>query len=991
MAHYHLRLKTNKSSKNKNVTGKNHTDYINREGKFKNIDEREILNEQTFIQKNEIKVNNTEEFGKIKKNLYVNVCGSIIFADNVLKITDKASDDTVQLALFLAIKLNKNNELDIHGDEIFKNQIVKAGAEIENDIIFNDRELNNKIKNMKEESNSDEKRISEYHRECRNRHRVSIADFKYTEKDEPFEFNSKEENILQDVSIWDMDIQQSDVGMLLSSDEANSMEFQETDQYIPMRRNVFRGNIIEKIKTLADEILSKNNRRTASASHADYINRDDIFAKKGGCVYKGNRLPKWANNSPRKFFEAADKYEQKRGIPYYEFELSLQQELTLEQNLEIINIFVNECSVLKDKYFAFAIHDKEAALDKTKQQIHCHLMFSPRMIDEHEKKNERAPEVFFSRAKYKNPQKGGCPKDRRFSMDNIKVRNETLLSIRKLWEKINNEIFKKYGINKKISHKSLKEQREDALKEKDYVKAEILNRAPEKYLGPDKCRDKSNPKVIDLLERRKSVKERNSLVKAVYMLETINKQDTLFANNKIAINKSNEVITKSNKQNNLPQEILALKDNVISLNAKLNDITKNVITYKQALERVRCNYMTSKEFEAYRHLKTIGNDVFTLRIKLKQSENIDEQNKIKETLECYVNVKYKYKEILKAANKRLLEPAMKAQITKDVNKILKENEPIRKECESVTLELLSSTNKLREAIINNFSTQKENVQVNKYTAVDVNKILANLLQDLRENISKTEKDLEFLKAKIIPKQRAKIMALDIATKGDYKKFRELVAEINKNKEQLIKINANIENLTKLIKSNTLTKENRPKYEEALNKNIKYKNDLETKIRNNELIVIKMKQQITNYITKPQSKVYINKIMQGILNKNLPIKKQFEQKLTMLSKMKGQLKETLSLKKAALKQIDIDKKGKKNISYAVKNQFVSSISSVGSGSAKINNNNINNARILANAFAGNVNMGNLAIKIIDDEYDEFRDNVAMNDADRLSQESTVLDL
>ena len=118
--------------------------------------------------------------------------------------------------------------------------------------------------------------------------------------------------------------------------------------------------------------------------------------------------------------------------------------MTLEQNIEIINIFIKQCEVLQDKYFAFAIHDKEAALDNTKQQIHCHLMFSERCIDEYEKVNERPPEVFFSRARNKNPELGGCRKDRRFSMDNIKIRRETLANIRKLWADIN-QILKKWS------------------------------------------------------------------------------------------------------------------------------------------------------------------------------------------------------------------------------------------------------------------------------------------------------------------------------------------------------------------------------------------------------------------------------------------------------------------------------------------------------------------------------------------------------------------
>lgn len=50
MALYHLSLKVNKHN-TKTVKGKDHADYINREGKFKDVDEKNILKTQTFTSK----------------------------------------------------------------------------------------------------------------------------------------------------------------------------------------------------------------------------------------------------------------------------------------------------------------------------------------------------------------------------------------------------------------------------------------------------------------------------------------------------------------------------------------------------------------------------------------------------------------------------------------------------------------------------------------------------------------------------------------------------------------------------------------------------------------------------------------------------------------------------------------------------------------------------------------------------------------------------
>lgn len=977
MALYHLSLKVNKHN-TKTVKGKDHADYINREGKFKDVDEKNILKTQTFTSKNEIKLITTENLsGKVNK-LYINSSGSIIQKGDSLKITDNASEETVQLALALAKRISVTDKIDISGSDDFKDKVSKSIVEmnyVDNVNIVND-EVNNKIKNIQKEYEADGKRISEYHQKCKDRHGVSLANVEFSEENSVCEFNTKNEFSLQDVSIWDMDVQQSGLGMFLSNSSSNGMELEETDKYQPMRRDVLRREK-RNVEVLADKLLSANKKEAIAASHADYINRENIFAKKGGCVYKSNHLPKWANNSPKVFFAAADKYEQKNGTPYRELELSLQQELTLEQNIEIINIFIKQCEVLQDKYFAFAIHDKEAALDNTKQQIHCHLMFSERCIDEYEKVNERPPEVFFSRARNKNPELGGCRKDRRFSMDNIKIRRETLANIRKLWADINNQILKKYGVDKEISHKSLSEQREDALKNKDFVKAEILNRAPEQYLGANICIDKSNSKVINLLERRKEIQERNKLIKASYLFEDIKRQDELLVNADLAKKQGakvlSDVLTRKDVNTSKANSISVLREQFIDLSNKLADKSKDVITYRVALERSRTKHMTSEEYHAYMNLKIISNDEFKLKRELnilqRDNSNINRQNEITSLLNKYQNVKNEFKNILKVANKRLLKPEYKAKITKEVNIILRENEPVKREYELLTNKLTLVTNKLRAYILNNLSQEQNNTvnSSNRYTALQVDNILKNLSQELSININKLQKDLEKLYSKVISEERAKIMATDIVTKGKYKTFRELITKINKDKEKLKDIVENIDVLKNKLQDT--------KFKLVYDKNINIKYSLEKSIIENERYAMNLKQDIVNYLNKPEVKMYISKIVNGILEKNLPIKNNYNQLNNNLNNMRLQLHTIGKLRKAAGMQIQLDKG--KNIAYEVKETGYSSNNY---------NNNTNNAKILAEAFASNSSMGNLVARIVDDEYDEFKDNITINNADRLVQET-----
>lgn len=160
MALYHLSLKVNKHN-TKTVKGKDHADYINREGKFKDVDEKNILKTQTFTSKNEIKLITTENLsGKVNK-LYINSSGSIIQKGDSLKITDNASEETVQLALALAKRISVTDKIDISGSDDFKDKVSKSIVEmnyVDNVNIVND-EVNNKIKNIQKEYEADGKEL----------------------------------------------------------------------------------------------------------------------------------------------------------------------------------------------------------------------------------------------------------------------------------------------------------------------------------------------------------------------------------------------------------------------------------------------------------------------------------------------------------------------------------------------------------------------------------------------------------------------------------------------------------------------------------------------------------------------------------------------------------------------------------------------------------------------------------------------------------------
>ena len=301
------------------------------------------------------------------------------------------------------------------------------------------------------------------------------------------------------------------------------------------------------------------------------------------------------------------------------------------------------------------------------------------------------------------------------------------------------------------------------------------------------------------------------------------------------------------------------------------------------------------------------------------------ENNIEQTISSK-SLKEQYEEAIKKRDllkakilDREPEKHLGRKLSKDVN-LKKDLLEIR----SFNKEILSKLNSQKEKTVNSF---------NRYTALQVDNILKNFSQELTNNISKLQKDLEKIYPKVISEKQAKIMAVDIATKGKYKKFRELITKIKDNNDDI-----------------------------------------------NKQYAINLKQDIVNYLSKPEVKMYISKIVNGILEKNLPIKNNYNKLNSNLNKMRLQLHTIGKLRKATGKQIKADKG--KNITYEVKAK--DNLSTGGAGDT--NYNKINNAKILAEAFAGNYSLGALVAKIVDDKYDEFRDNITSNKADRLSQET-----
>lgn len=779
-----------------------------------------------------------------------------------------------------------------------------------------------------------------------------------------------------------------ELGMLLSSYQPNRLVSEEERFNLSLRRNLYRRKVID---LAADEILQNGKAKTSGASHSDYINRLDVFAVKGGCIYKDNFLPKWAKGSAKNFFKAADQYERKNGVPYFEYQLSLQNELTLEQNLEIVNTFIRKSELLKDKYYAFAIHDKQAALDKSQRQIHCHLMFSTRCIDDVERKHERDAKTFFARANSKDPAKGGCKKDRRFNWDNPKERTAVLMRTRKLWEDIVNATFRKYGMDEQISTKTLEAQREEALKQKDYLKAEILNRAPEKKLGPDVCANPNDPLVINIKQARTTNKKRIALLEAAHEMKQLMNDERLTIKFSSALNESEKL--KNDYTNN--EELKGtnfdkLIKSIEELSTQLIEKRKNVISYNGAVGLARLQQMTSNEYYAFRDYRYSVLQDKKLRKELSYLEQKaikpERQSQIKILLAKYKDIRLAQKDAIEKLNTKFSTPKYKSRITKRANVILKENAPLRQEADILANKLADMSATLRESIAKQLEAiKKANETIPAYTAVQINHIINTIRFDLEKQIKAKQQDLHVLYPKIISEDRAKVMGVDIVTNGESKRLRELMNSINKDKQRLEGAKENINILKYDMAGLDHKSEDYLDYKAAYDKNVANKKTLTEQIATNTTIANNLKAKLIDTFKQPAIRTKTQNIINGILQKNLPLKTQYDTMLKSVNSMKQQVNQLAKLQKGINAQVRLDKN--KNITYCLKPSSINTASAgLTSAPKPYKQSDTNNARILAEAFSGKIDLGVQIFRIEDDKYDEYADYYSRSKADVQAKES-----
>ena len=346
--------------------------------------------------------------------------------------------------------------------------------------------------------------------------------------------------------------------------------------------------------------------------HAEYITRSGKYSKshkKEELQYKNSgNMPQWGIEDLVKFWQSADIFENVNGRSYREFEVSLPNELSIDENIKLMNEFKDKM-LGKDFAYTYAIHK---SYNNGQENTHAHFMFTERKNDG----IERDPDAFFKRANFRYPEKGGAKKDR------IWQKKEVLLNARKQFAAITNKHLEMAGFEDRVDHRSIKDQLNEALEKNDIDKVDYLTRPAVNISGNLLNKVERNLSILEKkslsefqearqlkIEKEKEYRARTAPLEKKDILLKIKEIDKKLDKNKLKKSTLNSITNGDyykflNRNFKLKKELkidptnIDIKTKLDNLRAKINDIeeylpeTSKYISKHRALERA---YTSKKE------------------------------------------------------------------------------------------------------------------------------------------------------------------------------------------------------------------------------------------------------------------------------------------------------------------------------------------------------------------------------------------------------------
>ena len=785
MAMYHFSVHKDKKPDKTKVSCVEHLEYIERKGKYKNQD-KQPNNFISFARG--INLLDGEPY-----LLYNSDYGQILNTPHGLKVTGDSSEATIAIALTVAAETYKGEDVILRGSNAFKEKAITSIIKFNLDIQLDEESKKLLLTKMEDEENE------------RREFRLTGGKFikrGTTKKYDTLINNGRRRTLSQSVSLSPPSLRtlpKRNVGnnepgitpMLLQNNIINMLEHRrsELNSHVRWNNRNGRGRLIRDTAGRIISNIEKSEDKVHAFSHVEYINREAAFEKKGGCIYTENHLPKWAKNDSKKFFAAADRYEGKKNVRYLEFQFALPNELSMEQNLELIHNYIEK--EIPNHYYTFAIHDKVGAMSDGSHNLHVHLMFSPRIIDEVEKEKERPASRYFLYPKrnaktLKEARLGGAHVERRLnSKDFIK-------EARKDFAEVTNNILEKYEKPDRVDHRSIKVMRDEALMNGDTFMANLLDRVPERTLGPIGSMKTESSAYKSLKEFRK---EKRAYQNKLFDTEMLKKEINELELRKEADNLRNQVaeILHRSDFNDINDEddddfLAELKKDFLDSWRQVKVYESSILWTEDAVLDGKLSFLDDDEKEKYQSYLVLMEELEHWKVFY---AGIDPDDSPPEYLSLLSPVQRKINSLeeeldairpdIKQIDEKLSHPELKERRQKYIHRLLEDDKYNRLEFEKALKRLRTSMLALNQAL------QSDEEHINNqesYSIRDLYNIMRKRYFAAKNEYERARgEEIEAAKKYISP-ERATKMAENIFVKGEYKIYRADFRELKKAQAKL---------------------------------------------------------------------------------------------------------------------------------------------------------------------------------------------------------------
>ena len=793
---FHFRIKSDKKPNGTKISAVKHVEYINREGTFAHDEHWKQTNKfvGNFISTTQMPnaldglnalLYKTDDFGSIKNS------------QRGIEVTENFSYTTIAIALMLADKALNHQPLIINGSPDFHKAVLQVALENNLSISFQDKLMQGTFELRKREKEIERRKFLDaggkiIYKRPKSQSRIHPARAKTIEKATKTGFHLPS---LSQLSI----LKGASEEIKLTEDEALDL-----DQFMKEQYQRVRYDFSDEQKRLAQltakkilENVEEAVKQKSAVSHAEYINRERAYEHRGGCIFHSHRLPKWAHDDPKKFFQAADEYEAVGNRRYVEIEFALPNELkTVEQYRQIIDAFI--AKHLSNHYYAYAIHNKIGMMSEGQHHPHVHIMFSERLIDDVEKIKERSAKAFFlyparkkkdgSLPSFEEKWKRGAPKDRKW------CNRQYVSEMRADFARIQNEVLEQNGFSIRVDHRTLQAQKEEAEQNGDTSLTRLFSRIPEEYIGIIESQENDEPRLERLKEFRSLRKQHFDLVMKLDAIaketEELETKDAIqFASTHAKILMDSE---EYKTQEFVSEYLLAMKNKMLTAVAQVNKWKRVIISQHDAEERAKLEYMNKNERELWlKYFETLGQKK-RLEEFLQTLKKPDESDKeathtyedvvagIKSEIYTLLVASLKMKRSVAEIQQRLASPEYKNNIALVTHQILQANIYARKMLKRASDELDKAVDELRNAL---FVQIMEEPQTSFKTR-EVYDIIRQQYRTLKKEHEDLFVEKFHIQRQIISPKRAIFMAKNIFVHGDYKKLREEIRQYKKEEQRL---------------------------------------------------------------------------------------------------------------------------------------------------------------------------------------------------------------